>query len=330
MRRIASKIALLMVPVLLYFCLFAAFEPNNYFGLRQSSASTAPVARVRAFRDQPGQNIIIGDSRLAHFDLELARQASGSEWQNLAFGGASLKESLDLADYVLDHAPDVQQILLGLSFYTINASYSTDRMAALEKTLDNPLAYLFNLEYNVNMLTSLANWVVWQRQRAAGVPGTAATWAQAQQEHETGDWVSPQDYTDDSGQVYPLHTRLALYPGIITPKCTDWAVSDQLQRLPALAQRCARQGVKLTLVLPPMADNVMEEVCVPLGIAEVMEQQVLPQLEQWAGEYGFLVLDHEWRDRPAFEDDKQFFDGFHLDQRYGLPQWTQQLFGALA
>lgn len=330
MRRIASKIALLMLPVLLYFCLFAAFEPNNYFGLRQSSASTAPVARVRAFRDQPGQNIIIGDSRLAHFDLELAQQASGKEWQNLAFGGASLKESLDLADYVLDHSNEVQEILLGLSFYTINASYSTDRMAALEKTLDNPFAYLFNLEYNVNMLTSMTNWAVWMKQRAAGVPGTAATWAEAQQEHETGDWVYPDDYTDENGKVHPVHTRLALYPGIITPKCEGWTVSPQLERLPALAQRCAERGVRLTVVLPPMADNVLEEVCIPFGIANTMEQQVLPQLDQWAEDYGFLLVDHEWRDRPALEDDKQFFDGFHLDERYGLPQWTQQLFGALA
>ena len=30
------------------------------------------------------------------------------------------------------------------------------------------------------------------------------------------------------------------------------------------------------------------------------------------------------------DDDKQFFDGFHLDERYGLPEWTQELFGDIA
>lgn len=328
MRRIAKKLALLMIPVVLYLCLFVAFEPNNYFGLRSSSASTAPVARVRAFRDEPGDRVIIGDSRLAHFDLNLANEASGKQWQNLAFGGASLKESIDLAEYVLDHHADVQEILLGLSFYTLNASYATDRMGALEKTLDNPLAYVFNLEYNVNMLTSLTNWITWLRQRASGA--TTDTWAQAQQEHETGDWQHPADYTGAEGQIYPVHTKLAVYPKIITPKCQDWTLTDQLERLPQLAQRCRDEGVQLTVVLPPMADNVLEEVCIPFGIDRAMQQDVLPQLAAWAEELDFTVLDYEWQNRPDFEDDRQFFDGFHLDERYGLPQWTAQLFGALA
>lgn len=328
MRRIAKKLMLLMIPVVLYLCLFVAFEPNNYFGLRSSSASTAPVARVRAFRAQPGNRVIIGDSRLAHFDLAIANQASGKEWQNLAFGGASLKESIDLAEYVLDRNPNMQEILLGISFYTLNASYSTDRMGALEKTLNNPLAYVFNLEYNVNMLTSISNWITWMQQRARGI--TADTWAQAQQEHETGDWQHPADYTGPDGQLYPVHTKLAVYPKIITPKCQDWAVTSQLERLPLLAQRCRDAGVELTIVLPPMADNVLQEVCIPFGIDKAMQQLVLPQLAAWAQELDFTVLDYEWNNRPDLVDDRQFFDGFHLDERYGLPQWTTQLFRALA
>ena len=328
MGRILKKTALLLLPVALYFCLFAAFEPNNYFGLRKSGGSEAPIARLKSFEQQPGSRIIIGDSRLAHFDMDLARQASGKQWQNLAFGGASLKESIDLAEYALDHNPELEEILFGLSFYTLNASYSTDRMSALEKTLDNPLAYVFNLEYNVNMLTNLTNWAAWLHQKAAG--STSLTWAQAQQEHETGDWQHPADYTGPDGTLYPVHTILARYPAIITPKCQGWEVSAQLERLPDLARRCASQGVALTVVLPPMADNVLDEVCLPLGIAKAMQQDVLPQLDAWSRELGFAVLDYEWRDRPDFDDDKQFFDGFHLDERYGLPQWSQQLFSALA
>ena len=62
------------------------------------------------------------------------------------------------------------------------------------------------------------------------------------------------------------------------------------------------------------------------GIDEAMATEFLPQLAEWAEEYGFSVLDYEWADRPDFDDDKQFFDGFHLDTRYGLPQWVDQLF----
>ena len=69
------------------------FEPNNYFGLKASATSSQPVARVRAYQQEPGTNLILGDSRLAHFDMGLVDSLSGQSWQNLAFGGASLKET---------------------------------------------------------------------------------------------------------------------------------------------------------------------------------------------------------------------------------------------
>ena len=50
------------------------------------------------------------------------------------FGGASLRESLDLADFVLDSGNGVDAILFELSFYTVNANYDTDRFSTLEDT----------------------------------------------------------------------------------------------------------------------------------------------------------------------------------------------------
>lgn len=85
--------------------------------------------------------------------MGLVDRLSGQSWQNLAFGGASLKETLDLADYLLDSGHDADTLLVEVSFYTLNADYNTDRFATLEETLNNPLAYCFNLEYNVNALT---------------------------------------------------------------------------------------------------------------------------------------------------------------------------------
>ena len=70
MRDILKKLALLALPVAAYFCVFAAFEPNNYFGLKASTSSEAPVARLKSYAADPGERIIVGDSRLAHFDME--------------------------------------------------------------------------------------------------------------------------------------------------------------------------------------------------------------------------------------------------------------------
>ena len=172
MKHIIKKLALLFVPVYLWLAFFVAFEPNNYFGIKKTASSSQPVARVRAYEQSPGTNLIIGDSRLAHFDMDLVDSLTGQSWQNLAFGGASLKECVDLANYVLDSGNQVDRILFELSFYTLNSSYNTDRFSALEATLRNPLAYCLNLEYNVNALTVFMDTV-------KGTPDTI----------ESGDWT---------------------------------------------------------------------------------------------------------------------------------------------
>lgn len=312
MKNILKKAALLLAPVALYFCLFAAFEPNNYFGLRASAASEAPVACLKAYEQAPGPRVIIGDSRFAHFDMQQAEAVSGRAWQNLAFGGASLREGVDVLNWVLEQNPNLEEVVFGLSFYTVTSTYDADRMSTLQKTLDNPLAYLFNLEYNVNMLTALS-------ERLRGVSGGGS--------EETGDWAWPADYTGPDGTIYQLHTRLATYPAALLPRCRGWALNEeQLERFCAAAAACRARGVRLTVVLPPMAEVVLTDACRPYGIDRQMEEEFLPRLAGWALFYGFRVLDYEWQDRPAFDDDKQFFDGFHLDTVYGLPVWVDQLF----
>lgn len=309
MLHILKRLALLLTPVYLWLAFFVAFEPNNYFGLKADTDSSQPVARVRAYQQEPGNRLIIGDSRLAHFDMDLVAEVSGQEWQNLAFGGASLRESLDLADFVLDSGNEVEEILFELSFYTVNANYDTDRFSALEETLNNPLAYCLNLEYNVNALTMFMNTV-------NNTPDTI----------ESGDW-GPADYFDEEGNAIPLHWKLYQYPSLIDSKCSSWSVNEEeLLRLGDLARRCSEEGVKLTIALPPMAEIVRTEVCEKYAIDEKMQADVLPLLQEWSNDYGCTVLDYEWGGSCITDDDTQFFDGFHLDEKYGLPDWTRQLF----
>lgn len=309
MLHILKRLALLLTPVYLWLAFFVAFEPNNYFSLKADTDSSQPVARVRAYQQEPGNRLIIGDSRLAHFDMDLVAEVSGQEWQNLAFGGASLRESLDLADFVLDSGNEVEEILFELSFYTVNANYDTDRFSALEETLNNPLAYCLNLEYNVNALTMFMNTV-------NNTPDTI----------ESGDW-GPADYFDEEANAIPLHWKLYQYPSLIDSKCSSWSVNEEeLLRLGDLARRCSEEGVKLTIVLPPMAEIVRTEVCEKYAIDEKMQADVLPLLQEWSNDYGCTVLDYEWGGSCITDDDTQFFDGFHLDEKYGLPDWTRQLF----
>ena len=49
-------------------------------------------------------------------------------------------------------------------------------------------------------------------------------------------------------------------------------------------------------------------------------------VKEIAAETGCTLLDYEWNDSCITDDDTQFFDGFHLDEKYGLPDWTEELF----
>ncbi len=308
MKKILCKLGLLALPILLYLAFFIVFEPNNYFGLKESSASTAPIARIQAYVSDPGTHLILGDSRFAHFDMDFVAEVSGEPWQNLAFGGASLRECIDLANYVLDSGNETEALILGVSFYNLNAGYDKDRMSTLAQTLSNPLAYILNLEYNLNTLTTFSDFI-----------------AGREDSEETGDWTDA-DYIAEDGSLLTLHKTLATYPATIYPICEGWSLNTTLvAELETLAARCQAEGVTLTLVLPPMADNIATEVCEPLGIDAEM-QAFLPTLTAWETTYDITVLDYEWENRPDFEDDTQFYDGFHLDTRYGLPAWTEMLF----
>ena len=192
-------------------------------------------------------------------------------------------------------------------------SLSRSHEKDLEKTLNNLLAYCFNLEYNVNALTVAMDTL-------RGTPDTI----------ESGDWTDA-DYLADDGTVLPLHRKLYDYTATITPRCKSWVLNtEQFDRLHTLARRCQAEGVRLIVVLPPMADNVRTEVCDVFGITDVMQDTVLPQLTGWAAECGFTLLDYEWGGSAITDDDTQFFDGFHLDEKYGLPVWTQELFNDIA
>ena len=161
----------------MWLAFFIAFEPNNYFGLK---ADTIPASRwplSARYQQDPGRSLIVGDSAWPILICACGGSLRRS-WQNLAFGGASLRESIDLANFVLSSGHEVDEILFELSFYTVNDGYDTDRFSALEETLVNPLAYCLNLEYNVNALTMFMNWV-------RNTPDTI----------ESGDWARPITWT---------------------------------------------------------------------------------------------------------------------------------------
>lgn len=349
MRKILPKLALALFPLALYFGVFVAFEPNNYFGLRRGGSTNSPIARIRAFEAAPENTVILGDSRMAHFDMELVRHAAGRGVSNAAYGGAGLEESIDEFYYLYSKNQSLDTVVFGLSFYTLNTAYRpVNRMATVETQLKNPAAYVFNLEYNINMLTVLAERVSYALRgepyvdleetaehladeysdelgplphRSNLIDYAATLYANCAQK---GTSLLPERrYTESENGTKLLANARDVAGAMLaaTPADSKFALNEAaLDSLAELASFCRENGISLTFVLPPMDESVRALVCEPLGIDKAM-QPVAGRLRA----SGAQVLDYEWESPPSYPD-TSYYDGFHLDTRHGLPEWTKTLF----
>lgn len=349
MRKILPRLALLALPFLLYYAVFLVFEPYDYFGFKGGAANEdSVVTRVRAYLAAPENAVILGDSRMAHFDPAAVAEASGRSWSNLAFGGASLNESIDLFYLAAEKNPALDTCYFGVSFYTLRAGDARSRTSAIETVVTTPAAYLLNFDYNADMLNELLL-------RMRGVQ-TGAT-------RDAGSWEET-DYLDENGAPLPFRRNLIAYaatlyanlarPGTLpdvetssytdaygaarercenpaalaramaqaTPADSSYVLNrENLQRLTELAAFCSARGIALTFVLPPVDGALRACLIEPLGLDAEMADIRAALLAT-----GAAVRDFEVEPEAVFEEE-QFYDGFHLDVVRGLPQFTRILFG---
>ena len=159
MTKLLKKLALAMVPVVIYFAIFIYFEPYNYFGLKNSEyAGDSAMYRVREFTKAPANVLILGDSKMAHFDMDTVEGYVGEKVGQLSFGGASFNESMDLLEFALEENPDIHTVYFAASFYTLNESYYKDRMSSIETNPVNArICYLVSI--HVSSCTTELSWV---------------------------------------------------------------------------------------------------------------------------------------------------------------------------
>ena len=260
--------------------------------------------RVREFNKQPSDVIILGDSKMAHFDMDLVESLVGEKVGQLSFGGASFNESMDLLEYAIEKNPDVHTVYFAASFYTLNESYYKDRMSSIETTATNPFAYMLNFNYNIEMLNEI-KWFILGKKNVA-TP-----------HHE--DWKES-DYYFEDGTKRPYRRNLMEYADTIKGVCANYSYDTaDVERYIELAKMCKDKGIKLYTVMPPMDDSLKELVVEPLGIHNHILSfidSVSPYTE---------VINFEYNETNVFSEDL-FYDGFHLDVYSGLPLFTQMLF----
>ena len=310
MKKIVRTVALLLLPVLLYYSVFLALEPNNYFNLREVTPSGVPIGALRSFENNPQTSLIVGDSRVAHFDMELVEEVAGRPFGNIAYGGASLREELDLLEWWMEKYPQIDEVVFGLSFYTLNAAYEMDRVEGLQQALYNPFVYLTNLSFHLDAMQTLRDYL----------DGKTLYGGEGETE-DPADYVFV-EYATPEGETVLLRDRLVNYMEEgLSSRTSRWSPNEiQFERLLKTIEDAAARGVRFVVVLPPMHPCVLEYIVKPNGIYPPM-LEMLELLHKSPA----LVLDYEITGRPDFTDD-QFFDGLHLDAERGMEVWTRMLF----
>ena len=308
MKKLLIKLTAIALPIVIYFGAFVVFEPYNYFGLKNTSEQRADddsiIGRLITFEHTLPENLILGDSRMAHFDLEYIHELTGETYGTLAFGGAAMNETIDLFWYATETNPNLKRVVMAVSFYNLNQSYYRNRMEQINTIMKNPLAYMLNFNYNVEMLNNV-------RYTLTGVTTGASM--------EEGVWPT-EDYFYENGTPRPYRRNLEEYAvQDILAVCTGYTLDEEdLARLVEVADYCAENNIELIFVLPPADASIIELVVEPLGINESMEYYI-PILQAHA-----CVLNYEYP--YYYENGELYYDGFHLDPVRGLPQFTQLLF----
>ena len=134
MKKILPRLALLLAPFVLYTGFFFLFEPYDYFGLKGGAVSEdSMLTRVKSYVNDPADVILLGDSRMAHFDMETVSGLVGEPVKNLAFGGASLNEVIDLFHLALEENPDLHTCYFEVSFYNLRVGDARNRTGAINQ-----------------------------------------------------------------------------------------------------------------------------------------------------------------------------------------------------
>lgn len=300
MRRFLFKLFFACIPMLIYVCAFVAFEPYNYFGIKTEEAAkcTTPLARVRAFMCDPSEYIILGDSRMNHFDLNYVKELTGVRYANLSTGGQGLNQTKELYDWVKQKRP-VEKIVMDISFYQIRwGNYG----ASLEPVLymaEHPLDYIVTRDYVVETFEQIQKYV---RQRL----GRSNTDTRVALEENVG-----KKYREDL-IVYATEK--------IYKRCQNYKIGEeQMEYVTDILMDMESRGKEVRVITPPVQDSIWEYVIEPLEL-ETQMNEYKDRLSDYVP-----IYDMEWRNEFTANQDN-YADGFHLTEESYIV-FTDNVFG---
>lgn len=311
MKQFVFKIIAALLPVLVYITIFVAYEPYNYFGLKEEKTGswTTPLARTRAYLRAPSENIILGDSRMNHFDLDYVEEITGKRFANLSTGGQGLNQTKEFYDWLSLKTP-IQNLVFDVSFYQIREENKGKTLEPVFHIAEHPFDYLVTRDYVVEAYALFMEEMKKYLRNPNGEDGPGTV----EEPLETVNHEAGQDEKYRKDLVDYAVTNI--YPG-----CQPYRIGEeQMGAVIEILRDMNHKGGGVILATPPVQESIFEYVIEPLKLQGEMEQYKR-MLSRYTD-----IYDMEWKNSFIKEQDN-FTDGFHLSNNGSYRIFTDNVFG---
>lgn len=299
MRNFVIKLVMAVLPLLIYIIIFIVYEPYNYWGIKplKSGKWATPLARVREFQRNPSENLILGDSRMNHFDLDTVEEMTGCRYANLSTGGQGLNLSKELYDWAKSQTA-IKNVIIDASFYQIRRGSESPSAQSVFKVAEQPLVYITTRDYVVEAFELFVESI--RNKKENTIPIT-----------ENIETKESNKYREDL-RLYALEN--------IYPSCQDYTIGqEQMNALIYIVQDTRANNGEPLIVCPPVQESIWDYVIFPLELEDELEKYKT-ELQQYS-----VVYDMEWISDFAKNQDI-YSDGFHFMRGDGYKQFERAIF----
>lgn len=299
MKSFIKKLILACIPFIVYLTVFTVYEPYNYWGLKaeKSGSWATPLARVREFMRRPSENLILGDSRMNHFDKEAVEKKTGVYYANLSTGGQGLNLSRELYEWAKGKSK-IDNLIIDASFYQIRNGNESPSAAPVFAIAEKPLSYIVTRDYVTEAFGLCLKDV---------------------KKHFVGEEPAQ---TPEPDIKDPRYRDDLLYYATqnILPGCQGYAVGEQqMADLVYILDDTVKGGGTPLVVVPPVQESIWDYVIYPLELEDELESYK-SVLQRHAA-----VYDGEWISGFAKNQDI-YADGFHFLNGDGYEQFENAVF----
>lgn len=298
MKRFLRKFLIFCIPFVLLLSFFFTFEPYDYFAVKHDAwYLSRSLSSTRELLLNHPENIILGDSRMANLNSDYIMEVSGERYLNMAYGGATMNESIQQFWYAVAHT-QLKKVVIGISFYNMNGHLYSDRLGDVIAQAENPFKFIGDYGYWMEAVQHAGDKASNAWADVTGHDDARITY----DDPSSLDYIDP-PHTDDEIEGY--RADLYQYAIEINAYMQEYDMQLYTEQLVEIAHYCDENNIELLFVIAPCNRSIWE-LCVFPSFFDVAISHYKKQLKSVA-----TVYDAEFYNDFAKNDDL-FNDGHHL------------------